>query len=276
MVALGLAAASPPQGKAGEQPNQAPQPQQTAAQKPPPPEADDTKRLNAACKEGHADRDSDLCAQWYAADSAYEASIWTRRTGWITLLGLIVGAITMGAAICAALFAKDAADHTKRSADAAEKQLATADRPHLLLESVTFGPLVGLEDGAPIPLSLKYVNHGRGPGWMKEWGVKVTMGPHGKAPVLSFAEDTFQPFKVAWSLHPQGGYWYMTASDEEKIPTDPGCIDKIRSGEWALFVGLLIRYRDADRVIHTNLTVHEYERRNDRLIPIDHPCARYD
>lgn len=123
VVALGLAGVSPPQGKAREQANQARQPQQPAAQVAAAPKADDPERLYAACHQGEANRDSDLCAQWYAADSAYEASIWTRRTGWITGVGLLVGAITMGAAIAAALFARDAADHTKRSADIAEDNL---------------------------------------------------------------------------------------------------------------------------------------------------------
>ncbi|WP_298163146.1 hypothetical protein [Brevundimonas sp.] len=182
----------------------------------------------------------------------------------------------MIAAIFAALFAKDAAGHTKRSADAAEKQLASADRPHLLLDEVTFGPLRGLADGHSIPLALKYTNHGRGPGWMREWGVKVAMGPKDKVPVFSFAEETFKPFKVAWTLSPQGGFWTLHASPDTNVPTDPGQIAKVRDGEWAAYVGLMVRYADAERVVHTNLTVLEYEQRNDRLIPVEHPFARYD
>ena len=119
VVAMGLAGVSPPQGKTGEQPGQAAQPQQQSAPPAASPQAADAKPLEAACDQGEANRDSDLCAQWYAADSAYEASIWTRRTGWFTGIGLIVGAITMGAAICAALFARDAAEHTKDGAKAA-------------------------------------------------------------------------------------------------------------------------------------------------------------
>lgn len=124
VVAAGLTAASPPQGQASEQTNQASQPQQDAAQNPPPPKADDPERLYAACQNGETNRNSDLCAQWYAADSAYEASVWTRRTGWFTAIGLIVGAVTMAAAIGAALFARDAATHAETGALVAEAGLA--------------------------------------------------------------------------------------------------------------------------------------------------------
>ncbi len=119
VVAMGLVGASPPVGDAGERATETNQVQQPAPEPAATPKADDPERLYAACSEREANRHSDLCAQWYAADSAYEASIWTRRTGWFTGIGIVVGAVTMVAAIGAALFAKEAANHTKDGTEAA-------------------------------------------------------------------------------------------------------------------------------------------------------------
>jgi hypothetical protein len=61
----------------------------------------------------------DLCAQWKAADAAGDAAEW----GWWQMVlsgfGVLIGAVTMFAAIKAALFARDAARETKRAADIA-------------------------------------------------------------------------------------------------------------------------------------------------------------
>lgn len=123
VVAMGLLAGAPPPNQgAAEQHSQAEQSEQQTGPPVATPEAQKADALYVACKKGEANRNSDLCAQWYAADSAYEASIWSRRTGWFTGLGLIVGAITMGAAIAAALFAKYAADHTRASVEQSIKE----------------------------------------------------------------------------------------------------------------------------------------------------------
>lgn len=92
-----------------------------------------TSEYNPSCTPGQDNRRSDLCAQWKAADSAYEAATWTRRAYWLVLLGTVIGAATLGAAVAAAKYARDAAAHTeagsreaKRAADAAEAGLSHA------------------------------------------------------------------------------------------------------------------------------------------------------
>jgi hypothetical protein len=78
------------------------------------------------CKGDGEDRDSDLCAQWKAADAAGSGA----GAGWWQVylggLGLVLGSITMTAAIFAAIYARDAARETQRSAKAAEDALAHA------------------------------------------------------------------------------------------------------------------------------------------------------
>lgn len=75
------------------------------------------------CKPGRDDRKSDLCAQWKAADAASNAAQWAWWQLVAGVVGLLLGFITMAAAIAAAWFAKGARDETKRGADLANSSL---------------------------------------------------------------------------------------------------------------------------------------------------------
>jgi hypothetical protein len=79
----------------------------------PPKEAEDP---NPPCKQGEDNRRSDLCAQWKAADAANLAA---RVALWVGIGGLLVGALTLAAAVAAALFARKAALETEKGAQAA-------------------------------------------------------------------------------------------------------------------------------------------------------------
>ncbi|MBW8294740.1 hypothetical protein [Sphingopyxis sp.] len=79
-----------------------------------------TQNADRPCAPGTEDRTSDLCAQWKAADAAEEAARWSFWQMALTGLGLLLGAITMGAAIAAAVYAK-------RAAKAAEDAVKTAE-----------------------------------------------------------------------------------------------------------------------------------------------------
>lgn len=67
------------------------------------------------CKKDEENRNSDLCAQWKAADAAWTSAVWTERTFWLGLVGLVIGGLTLAAAASAAKWAKKAAEHTERS-----------------------------------------------------------------------------------------------------------------------------------------------------------------
>ncbi|RYG38885.1 MAG: hypothetical protein EON93_01175 [Burkholderiales bacterium] len=82
--------------------------------------ANEPKAPDPGCEQGRDNRNSDLCAQWKAADAAEESATWTRRTFWLTLGGLVIGGATLGAAVFAALYARDAAREGARSANAAD------------------------------------------------------------------------------------------------------------------------------------------------------------
>jgi hypothetical protein len=91
------------------------------------PEQPVTPSPDQGCKRGQDDRKSDLCAQWKAADAAYDGAKWTWWQLWIGVAGLILGAVTMVAAIAAAVYAKRAAVATESTVSIAQEAAKGAD-----------------------------------------------------------------------------------------------------------------------------------------------------
>lgn len=85
--------------------------------------ANESSDATKPCANDEEDRNSDLCAQWKAADAASDAARWAWWQLVAGMIGLLLGLVTMGAAIAAAWFAKGARDETKRSADLADSSL---------------------------------------------------------------------------------------------------------------------------------------------------------
>jgi hypothetical protein len=117
----------------------------------------DTSGTERPCKKRKDDRSSDLCAQWKAADAAQSAA---DAAWYLGIAGAAIGLFTLLVAIRAGLYARDAARHTesgaqeaRRAADTAAEALdleqrnaAVANRPWLLIESVSAG---NVAKGAP-------------------------------------------------------------------------------------------------------------------------------
>ncbi|AZO15093.1 hypothetical protein EJ069_10340 [Mesorhizobium sp. M2A.F.Ca.ET.043.05.1.1] len=72
------------------------------------------------CEVGQDDRNSDLCAQWKAADAAEQSAFWT-------MIGVIVGGLTLIAAGLAAWYAGRAAQYTRDGAEHAGRSVKTAE-----------------------------------------------------------------------------------------------------------------------------------------------------
>lgn len=101
----------------------------------------ESSKLYRPCYDGEEVRNSDLCAQWYAADAAKRAATAAWVFGYV---GTIIGLLTLAAAGAAAWYARKAAVHTqesvvegKRAADAASAATkAMIDANVLAAESV--------------------------------------------------------------------------------------------------------------------------------------------
>lgn len=74
----------------------------------------ETPAPDAGCDAGEDDRSSDLCAQWKAADAAFSSAVWTKRSFFAGLVGLVIGGFTLVAAGFAAWYARSAWLETRR------------------------------------------------------------------------------------------------------------------------------------------------------------------
>ncbi len=134
-------------------------------------QANERPEPDAGCKAGQDARNSDLCAQWKAADATWTSAVWTERTFWLGMLGTIIGAFTLTAAGFAAWYAREAARHTKAGADAADEAVRLAkvqDRPHLIIIEIGIERLQSYIDGAAeLPIGfVNFKNFGSGPAWI--------------------------------------------------------------------------------------------------------------
>lgn len=121
-----LAAQSPreaPRDAPQQKQAEAASPSEKAAPEAPPPlqQANEPPGYYNECERGNDQRQSDLCAQWKAADAANKAA---DLTFWFGIIGSIIGFLTLSAAVAAAWFARKAARHGERGSDAAEEGLA--------------------------------------------------------------------------------------------------------------------------------------------------------
>lgn len=107
---------------------------------------DEAQGYNPPCHEGQEDRQSDLCAQWKAADSAASAA----HAGWVFgTIGTAIGLLTLIAAGAAAKFARDAAIQTKRGADAADASVQS-NRAWMTHHSLNIGVFTGYLGGRQV------------------------------------------------------------------------------------------------------------------------------
>jgi hypothetical protein len=93
-----------------------------------------TTSIDTPCRPGNDLRNSDLCAQWKAADAAAESAAWTGRMFWVSLFATLVGAGTLLAAFMAARYAKRAAEASQNSADIAKDAFIASERAWLKVD----------------------------------------------------------------------------------------------------------------------------------------------
>lgn len=77
----------------------------------------ETDQLTNPCEPGDDNRNSDLCAQWKAADAADKAANWAGPMFWLGIVGAGIGVFTLIAAVSAAIFAKSAANATWKTVE---------------------------------------------------------------------------------------------------------------------------------------------------------------
>lgn len=125
----------------------------------------DVDSPDKGCLDAIDNRASDLCAQWKAADAAASAAYWSWWQVLIGGLGIIAGFGTLWAAVKAALYARDAANETRRAADYAGEMHAITVGSNKAYVTVTHVEQRATEiDGCPVlKFCTRYSNFGLTP-----------------------------------------------------------------------------------------------------------------
>lgn len=110
--------------------------------------------LNRPCQPGADERTSDLCAQWKAADAAYDAAWWAKFSGWFGGLGLVLTLGAVGVALHSNAIAQDTA----------RRQL----RAYIGVDAASILSMKAGEDGANRAIRVSIKNFGQTPALLEE------------------------------------------------------------------------------------------------------------
>jgi hypothetical protein len=139
-------------------------------------EAQKPDQTTQPCDPKKPNRNSDLCAQWKAADAAADAAEAAWRQMLIGWIGVVLGGITMAAAVAAAFYARSAAIHSKTGSEAAiaaHNSFIASERAYI---SFYAGKLVKQTDGFDPYFFQCYVhNLGKSAGTIKSIRWEITM-----------------------------------------------------------------------------------------------------
>ena len=230
-------------------------PEKRVAATPPAPvkQADETDNANRPCAKGENDRDSDLCAQWKAADAAAEAASYAEPLYWLSVVGAVIGLLT-------AVFAGGAAWFAKRAADAARAQFAHTEisterqlRAYLFVDTIDVMNVAETDDppekrsnayrNRPETGPMAHVivrNSGQTPGYdVVHWGC-IELAPYPQSGPLV---EPSPPNHVSRSIVPAG-------SVLPKTPMLPNALSEteirgLQDSTLAIYIHGFIKYRDA-------------------------------
>ena len=216
LLLSGAAPAAPPTPRA---------PEKSAVVTPSPP-------ADLGCLAGRDDRQSDLCAQWKAADAAHASAQWTSRSFWLALIGTVIGGGTLFAAVAAAFYARHAAREAGRSADIASSAMVMSERAWITVELFADGDLTfDRTGGCGLFVFLRIKNIGRTPALNVHTGMDmIPMEQNHTGDVAAFAaERRSRDQSSSRTLLPGDSYdrkWGLSLDDWTTSPyaTVIGCV----------------------------------------------------
>jgi hypothetical protein len=203
--------------------------------------ANEPQRETADCAQGADDRQSDLCAQWKAADAAAKAANAADQTVTIGWIGLALGSITMGAAIAAAYYASEAAYQARRTADLTKDGLEHArevalaqNRPYVIPGNPNIIAKAPNNWGVEVPV--------RNVGTIPAFNVRVEQVneiiPVGNGfPSSDIVEDDVEPFSVLAPTSKKDATTFnlLTVTDDQ--------LSAIRAVECGILCRIRIQYQ---------------------------------
>ncbi|WP_230769037.1 hypothetical protein [Sphingomonas sp. Leaf4] len=203
------------------------------------------EELNQPCLPVEINRNSDLCAQWRAADAAFVSSLWSKYSVLISIVGVTIGFLTLISAAAAAFFARNAALENKRSANASEEAIKETKRigeaqarayvDFRIKEVECF-----FNDGESFLLIMYgYINTGQTPAkdmqqWMTWSAVDID-----KAEIKPIIKDEFG--STASKIDLGAG---QNTFHKDRLPIDASSVEGIVSGNKAYVICGVAKYKD--------------------------------
>lgn len=157
---------------------------------------------------------NDLIQQTRAANAATEAVWIAEWQSKATVFGLIVGFFTLAAATAAAIFAKQAADETRRSAEAAESAVAVTQRigeAQVRCYMSMTSAVIGVAENGLITIQPVMKNYGQSPAKEFRWRYRVNCRNLGESEFDWTSPKTDIDREVAGATFAAGEGYALTA-----------------------------------------------------------------
>lgn len=216
------------------------------------------------CDEPKERDDADLCAQWAAVQAVNEGNRLSR-------LSIRITGLEFGALIVSLIFTGWAALAAAKAAQIAEKAMDGADRPHLLFTESDMNLREPI-DGSKYPLTFRFKNHGKGPCWIRAWGLRVRTGSLDEllnAPVAIEVEKC-----DPWSIVPNG-VWH--SAEPYGIVLQDGAANAFLEGTHNICAFWELHYTDAEKRPYIHRLALKLTQIGERLlfVPFEHPFWHY-
>lgn len=225
-------------------------------------------RQTDACaekSEEYRQQTNDLIQQTRAADAAKaQADIATQQlwTGWMQTLG---GFLTLAAAVGAAIYARDAAAHTREANMIGRPPLLSAIQVRLDI------------DARPLSGCLLVINEGRSRAEITRSAVHVIVSDKGlpqRHPTAKEAgERDKDPIDVRY-LSAGDVHWWQFSSPIILTPDQLRGISNPK-GAWKIYIAGILRYQDTLGDFHHTLFCKVYDPARRRWMPVDDPDYEY-
>lgn len=174
--------------------------------------------------------------------------------------------LTLGTLVVAALameFARQAARHNRRSADAAE----LADRPHLIPKDFTLSDPAEPDLNGELDFMYRFYNYGTGPGWIKRLALAYEIDSE-----IPAAPGSLTYVKQNAAVAPKDG-WGLVEPMKLNLPKEQ--LSRIVDGSLHLVLFGALEYIGSGGRKHVHKFVQEYLPQHKRLHPIESPFWEY-
>ncbi len=170
------------------------------------------EQLTNPCEIGEDNRNSDLCAQWKAADAADKSAYWSGSTFWLGVFGAVIGTFTLIAAVAAAFYAKSAVKAAWGTIGATREVGRDQTRAYVHMKSICW-----VEDGERFVCTCYVENSGDTPCLRFGISAVMTISRPGNEIVVNTPVTVK---RVGWSGLPGHDVYTCVITPEPMIPIE--------------------------------------------------------